>query len=210
MMHGVQLWLALPDAFRHTARGFEHHAPEPVSGDGYALSVFLGSLGGSTSPVTTYSPLLGAELRLAAGRSVSFEISPEFEHGVLLDSGGLEVNGTPVAAGELAYLAPGEATVEITATADGPARLLVIGGTPFGEEIVMWWNFVGRTHEEIVEFRAAWTAELEPGTTAGAAAGAGAPRFGLPEDNGMRPLPAPVLPNSRLRPRQGDGGRRNR
>ncbi|TDK24857.1 pirin family protein [Arthrobacter crusticola] len=206
VMHGVQLWLALPDAFRHTERGFEHYAPEPVSGDGYTLSVFLGSFGGSTSPVTTYSPLLGAELQFAAGRSVTFDVFPEFEHGILLDSGSLEVNGTPVTAGELAYLAPGGTAVEITATADGPARLLVIGGEPFGEDIVMWWNFVGRTHEEIVKFRAAWTAEVEPGM----APADGAPRFGLPEEHGLRPLPAPVLPNSRLRPRQGDGGRRNR
>ncbi|WP_159801726.1 pirin family protein [Arthrobacter zhaoguopingii] len=205
VMHGVQLWLALPDAFRHTERGFEHYAPEPVSGDGYTLSVFLGSLGGSTSPVTTYSPLLGAELQLAAGRKVSFDVSPKFEHGILLDSGSLEVNGTPVAAGELAYLASGEAAVEITATADGPVRMLLIGGEPFGEDIVMWWNFVGRTHEEIVEFRAAWTGEIEPG----AAPPDGAPRFGLPGDSGLRPLPAPALPNARLRPRQRDGGRRN-
>jgi hypothetical protein len=96
--------------------------------------------------------------------------------------------------------------VQLTATADGPVRLLVIGGEPFGEDIVMWWNFVGRSHEEIVEFRAAWTDEVEAGT----APAEGVPRFGLPEDHGFRPLPAPVLPNSRLRPRRGDGGRRNR
>ncbi|MHA7263179.1 pirin family protein [Arthrobacter sp. TMN-37] len=201
MMHGVQLWLALPDATRHTDRTFEHYAPEPVAGDGYTLSVFLGTFGGATSPVATHSPLVGAELRLAAGHSASFEVQPGFEHGILVDSGSVEVNGTAAAARELAYVAPGATTLEVTATGDGPATLIVIGGEPFDEDIVMWWNFVGRTHEEIVEFRAAWAAELEPA----AEPANGAPRFGLPPDSGLRPLPAPVLPNARLRPRTRNG-----
>jgi redox-sensitive bicupin YhaK (pirin superfamily) len=198
VLHGVQLWVALPDRSRFVSRGFEHYAPEPVQGQGYLLSVFLGTLGGSTSPVTTYSPLLGAELRLAAGRSASFGISPAFEHGVLVDGGSVGVNGTAAAANELAYLPPGHETLELTASQDGPVRLIILGGEPLGEQIVMWWNFVGRSHEEIVDFRAQWEAEIGTGADPAVAEA----MFGLPPEDPSRPLPAPVLPNARLRPRR--------
>jgi hypothetical protein len=42
-----------------------------------------------------------------------------------------------------------------------PARLLLLGGEPFEERIVMWWNFVGRSGEEITEYAQAWNAEDE-------------------------------------------------
>ncbi len=197
VLHGVQLWVALPDRSRFTQRGFEHYAPEPVQGSGYVLSVFLGSLGGSTSPVTTYSPLVGAELQLAAGRSVYFAVAPAFEHGVLVDTGSVQVNGTRAAGNDLAYLPPGQDFLELTASEDGPARLIIIGGEPLGERIVMWWNFVGRSHEEIVDFRAHWEAEIRAGADPAAVGG----MFGLPQDDPSRPLPAPALPNARLRPR---------
>jgi hypothetical protein len=108
------------------------------------------------------------------------------------------VNGTPAAANELAYLPPGHETLELTASEDGPVRLILIGGQPLGEQIVMWWNFVGRSHEEIVDFRARWEAEIG----AGADPAAVDPMFGLPLDDPSRPLPAPVLPTARLRPRR--------
>ena len=70
-----------------------------------------------------------------------------------------------------------------------PARILLLGGAPFEEDIVMWWNFVGRSHEEIAAFRQAWEDELDQfGRVQGYA---GTPRR----------LPAPALPNARLKPR---------
>ena len=38
--------------------------------------------------------------------------------------------------------------------------VLLLGGVPFGEAIVMWWNFIGRSHDEIVEFRRQWQADV--------------------------------------------------
>jgi quercetin 2,3-dioxygenase len=197
-LHGVQLWLALPDAHRDTPRDFAHHAPEPVRLPGATVHVFLGTLAGSTSPVPTSTPLLGAEIVLEPHASVALDVDPAFEHGVLVDTGGVRVGGegvTPadVAAAELAHVAPGPARLDLTNDADTPARLLLIGGTPFGEQIVMWWNFVGRTHDEIVGFRAAWEDDPEG-------------RFGhvtgyVGRDGGTARLHAPALPNARLRPR---------
>ena len=193
-LHGVQLWTVLPDADRHGPRRFDHHAPAPVLFDGGSALVFLGSLLGSTSPVSTFSPLVGAELRLDAGASISIDVDPTYEHGLLLDAGDIDLEGVPVAPAELAYTGTGETTLRIRNNGDTPARMVLIGGEPFDEEIVMWWNFIGRTYAEIEEFRAEWEDEAE--------------RFGVTDGyishdpDGLTRLPAPELPNAHIRPRR--------
>ena len=193
-LHGAQLWVALPDSARHTDPGFAHHAPDPVTGPGSSARVFLGSLLGATSPVETFTPLLGAELRLDAGTTVDLAVDATFEHGVLVDEGVLDVGGVEAKPSDLAYVPPGRATLTLTAH-DRPARLLLLGGPPFGEAIVMWWNLVARTHEEVVEWRAKWQQQV---TDAGLADG----WFGVPVGDERPPIPAPPLPNARLRERR--------
>ncbi len=190
MLHGAQLWLALPDAHRHDAPFFERYVPEPVLFGAATVRVFLGSLVGSTSTATTFTPLLGAQLDLPAGASVELPVDPRFEHGLLVDAGAPRFEGHAVASGELAYVAPGRSTLRVEAT-DAPLRALLIGGEPLGERIVMWWNFVGRSHDEIVEYRAKWQAD-------GIARRDPAGWFGLVEGFDGEPLPAPELPNVRL------------
>ena len=186
-LHGAQLWLALPDGDRQVEPSFEHFAPSPVSGRGWTARVFIGSLLGSTSPVTTYSPLLGAELTLSAGTTLDVPVDPSYELGVLVDHGGVTVDGTPLAAHELGFVEPGAESHELAATEE--TRLLVLGGPPFGERIVMWWNFIGREHEEVVAYRAEWEAMLETGPNS---------RFDLPADDPLDPLHSPPLPNARM------------
>ncbi|MCW2817354.1 MAG: pirin family protein [Marmoricola sp.] len=189
-LHGAQLWLALPDGDRETAPAFEHHAPEPVTGPGWEARVFLGSLLGSTSPVRTFSPLLGAEIVLEAGTRLEVPVDPAFELGVLVDTGAVEVDGEPLQRADLGFLAPGRDRLRFEA--DGPVRLLLLGGPPFGERIVMWWNFIGRTHDEVAAHRREWEARLDPGETTRSG------RFELPVDDPREPLHAPVLPGVRL------------
>src|SRR5690606_36217684 len=74
--------------------------------------------------------------------------------------------------GELLYVPPGRRTVHLRAGESG-GRLLLLGGTPFTEEIVMWWNFIGRTHEEVVEARAQWQREIGADDDGGDREGAG-------------------------------------
>lgn len=188
VLHGVQLWVALPDDARHAPRAFAHHAPERVEFDGGVARVFLGGLLGSVSPVPTHSPLLGAELVLAAGADVTLDVDAAFEHGVLVDSGVVEFDGTPLSARDLGCRDAGSDTLRLRVRG-GPARVVLLGGTPFGEEILMWWNFVGRDHAEIETFRAEWEAH--------------GGRFGEVEGyTGAVPrLPAPPLPGVRLRTR---------
>jgi redox-sensitive bicupin YhaK (pirin superfamily) len=188
-LRGAQLWLALPDRARFQEPGFAHHEPSPVDLDGARALVFLGELAGSRSPVQTSSPLLGAELTLAQGQSMQLEVAPEFEHGVLVDVGVVTVHGQRATAADLVYCPPGARRLRLFA--EEPARVLVLGGEPLGEQIVMWWNFLARTHEEIVEFRADW--ERERG------AGGGGPRYGTFPSAWSVTLGAPDLPNVRLR-----------
>jgi len=191
-LHGAQLWVALPDGARDGTPGFEHYAPPEVTGDGWAVRVFVGSLLGSSSPVATATPLLGAEVLLGPGAGLELDVDAAYEHGVLADTGVVRADGAEVKAHELAYLAPGSGRLTLEAGDDG-ARLLLLGGPPFGEPIVMWWNFVGRTHEEVVAFRDAWQAQLAAGYDDG--------RFGIPVGNDLPPIPAPPLPNARLKER---------
>ncbi|MFL6059784.1 MAG: pirin family protein [Marmoricola sp.] len=187
LLHGAQLWLALPDADRETAPAFEHFTPEPIAGNGWEARVFLGSLLGSSSPVRTFTPLLGAELRLKAGTVLRIPVDRAFEHGVLLDSGALTVNGEPLVVNDLGYLPAGLSEIELVASRD--VLMLLLGGTPFGEQIVMWWNFIGRDHDEVAAYRAQWQAVVEGGHS---------DRFRLPHGDLMPPIPAPVLPNARM------------
>ena len=190
VLHGVQLWVALPDSARHTDRGFDHYAPSPLTRSGATLRVFLGTLAGERSPVVTHTPLLGAQIDLPVGAVLDLAVDPAFEHGLLLDSGGVTVGAVAVRQGELAFVGVGAETLAIVNTGDTPARAVLLGGTPFGEELLMWWNFVGRSHEEIAEFRAQWQAQSA--------------RFG--RVSGYRGatewLPAPPMPTTRLRPRR--------
>jgi redox-sensitive bicupin YhaK (pirin superfamily) len=192
-LHGVQLWLALPDASRHVAPFFEHDEPAPVPVGDATLRVFAGSLIGSSARVTAYSPLVGAQIDLPAGGSVDLPVDPAFEHGLLVDSGTPRLLGTPIAAAHLGVAPVGLDTLRIEA-GDEAVRAVLIGGQPFGESIVMWWNFVGRSHDEVVAFRRQWQAEVIAGADP-------AGRFGSVDGYRGAALPAPDLPNVRLRPR---------
>ncbi|MFJ9038614.1 pirin family protein [Streptomyces sp. NPDC102406] len=187
VLHGVQLWVALPDRHRHTDRDFQHHVPRAIRTDGGAeIRVFLGSLAGTTSPVCTFTPLLGAELLLAPRVSVTLTVDPDFEHGLLVDTGEVMMAETPLGQAELGYVAPGETTLTLTNPTDAPARTILLGGPPFDEEIVMWWNFIGRSHEDIARARADWM----DGT-----------RFGEVKGYDGDRLPAPELPSVPLKAR---------
>ena len=186
-LHGAQLWLALPDGDRQVDPTFEHHAPEPVSGEGWEARVFIGSLLGSSSPVKTYSPLLGAELTLEEGTTLTVPVDPSYELGVLVDQGDVRVDGKPLARNELGFVEPGDDSLEIAATE--ATRLLLVGGPPFGEQIVMWWNYIGREHEEVDAYRAEWEALLETGSS---------DRFSLPDGDPLEALHSPPLPNARM------------
>jgi len=189
ILHGAQLWVALPDAQRQTAPMFEHHPTLPVvNAPGLHATVILGEVDGAASPGTTFSPLMGADLALDAGADVRLPLEPGFEYAVLAMSGETEVDGVPVSAGSMLYLGCGRRELPLRAS-NAPSGLMLLGGEPFEEQIIMWWNFVGRTGDEIAEAREAWNA------------GVGAGRFGEVHGYDGDRLLAPTLPATPLKPR---------
>lgn len=195
LLDGVQLWVALPDDARHAEPMFEHHDSLPVvelpaaAGPSAQATVFMGALAGVSSPATTFTPLVGAFLVLPPGSRVRVPVEPDWEHAVVTLHGEARLVA-PVEMGlprdDLACLAPGVDHIDL-ASADG-AQVLLIGGEPFRESLVMWWNFVGRGHEEIAQAREDWEAQ--------------ASRFGTVEGHGYLRIPAPPLPTVRLKPRK--------
>jgi redox-sensitive bicupin YhaK (pirin superfamily) len=185
VLHGAQLWVALPAEHAGTAPHFEHHADLPVmDSPGATITVIMGSLDGTASTAKAYSPIVGAEIALDG--TVTLPLRKDFEHALLVLSGSVEIGLVNLGQGPLLYLGRGRDRIKLMAA--GPSRALLLGGEPFGEELVMWWNFVGRSHEEVVAFRQEWEA--------------GAGRFGAVTggyEGGT--LPAPPLPTTRLKPR---------
>jgi quercetin 2,3-dioxygenase len=189
VLHGAQLWVALPDSARDTGRDFAHYAPAPISLPHALARVFLGELAGSRSPVPTFTPLLGAQIDLDPRARLDIDVDPAFEHAVLCDVGEVEMCGTALAVADLGYQGPSNSVLPLRNTGERPARVLLLGGTPFTEELVMWWNFVGRSHDDIVSYRQQWQDADE--------------RFGAVSgyQGAVSRLPAPPMPSTRLRPR---------
>ncbi|WIM67168.1 pirin family protein [Corynebacterium breve] len=193
-LHGVQLWTVLPDDARHGPRLFENHAPNRVRREGAEILTFVGTLAGETSPVTVFTPMVGAEITLDPSSSVTLEVDATFEHGLLVDSGEITFEDVAVQPTELAYTGVGADALTITNTAPHAAKLILIGGTPFEEEIVMWWNFIGRNSGEVESYREEWQSQSE--------------RFGktlgyIGHDPQGRPwLPAPRFPIIAVKPRE--------
>jgi hypothetical protein len=130
-------------------------------------------------------------------------VRADFEHAVLAENAEVTVNSADVGHRSLAYVPPGTDTLVVTA-GDREARVILLGGVPLDEQIVMWWNFIGRDHDEIVEFRRRYQAELgfEPADPRDE----GKPvLFGAFPPDQLPPLPAPPLPNTRLLPREQQG-----
>ncbi len=188
-LDALQLWVALPESRRHGPPAFEQHDRLPVVtlGDGAEATVVMGSFAATTSPASVYTPIVGAEVRLDAGVRVRLPLERAWEHGLVGVSGTVRVHpvgqdAVDVEPQQLLYLPPGAAAVEVTAAE--PTTLFLLGGEPFESDIVMWWNFVGRSHEDIVEAREAWEADSD--------------RFGHVVGHGSERVPAPPLPSVRL------------
>lgn len=192
-LRGVQTWVALPAQAQHTAPGFAHHADLPAvtlpprSGATVTATVVVGSFGDATSPALVYSPLVGVELRSSAATEFTIDLDPGFEYGILALDCDLTVDGAAVPNGALRYLGWGADSV--TVAADAQFTALLFGGEPLAEDLVMWWNFVGRSHDDIATARADWETASR--------------RFGTVIDDPTPPLPAPLLPTTRLVPRPG-------
>ncbi len=182
-LQGMQLWVAQPEHERHGEPGFEHHADLPqVHWDNAEATLLAGAYLGATSPASFGTDLLGMQVTLRPGLT-TFELRPEFEYAVIALDGPVLVGGhqaqprSSTRPGQIAALGTGhdEITVEVLE----PTRMMLLGGTPFGEPVFMWWNFVARSADEVSSFYSDWRQ--------------GAERFGE-VDSTLARIPAPPPP----------------
>lgn len=156
-LNGVQLWTALPDEHRHRGSSFQHVAEVPVLDlPGGIIRVFAGTMSAATSPAHHYSDLIGADVQIHRGEAVTFALNGGHEHALLILAGDCMLEGVALRAGTLYYLGTGRNDLSLRSSAG--ARVLLIGGPPFPETILMWWNFVARTPDEISQAREDWEA----------------------------------------------------
>lgn len=154
-IHGVQLWVAQPDRTRNGQPAFEHHAELPqVDLNSGSATVLIGEFAGVESPARRDSDHVGVDLDLRSG-TLTIPVRPEHEHGLVVLSGSVHVDGTDVEPGRMATFDLGRD--ELTIATNEPTRVLLVGGVPFDEEVRMWWNYVARTREEIVIAHREWT-----------------------------------------------------
>ncbi|GGE91979.1 pirin family protein [Mycetocola zhadangensis] len=186
-LRGLQLWIALPRDVADIDPFFERHTNLPVfETGGLRASVLVGHLGGVESDATVFTELMGADATIDAGAHVTIPVESHFEHAVMVLSGRVTVAGTPLDPGPLLYLGTERESLELQS--EHGARFVLLGGVPFAEELIMWWNFVARSHEEIVSARNAWESRSI--------------RFGVVNGHGDERIPAPPLPAVRLTPRR--------
>lgn len=156
-VHGIQLWVALPDATRDGDPAFEHHAelPQVELGAGATATVLVGTVTGATSPARADTDHVGADLDLRAGRTV-VPLAATAEHALIALDGPIAVDGRALAPGQVGVLGVGRD--EVLLDTEGGARVLLLGGSPFPDELVMWWNYVARTRAEVATAHREWTA----------------------------------------------------
>ncbi|AKK05060.1 Pirin-related protein [Corynebacterium mustelae] len=200
-LHGAQLWMVHPlserDIVNPQPRLQRYHPPTEKIGDA-TIKVFMGHIEGCT-PANVVAPLdaIGAEISIPAGGSVTIPLRNDCEYAVLANDSSFTVNTDRMNDGDLWYCdaesePQGSRTMHISADS-GPAHLLLLGGLPLGEEIVMLWNFIGRDHDEVLQMRADWEDPSRRHARYGTVTGYG----GTTEF-----IPAPLPPTSRLKPRK--------
>jgi redox-sensitive bicupin YhaK (pirin superfamily) len=154
-LNGVQLWVALPDPSRNTSPQFDHYASLPeLELGGASATLIAGTLSGEVSPARTFSPMVGADIAFHDSANIVLPLNRAYEHALYVFQGEVFVKGQRLDTDTLHYIGPGPEELAISGSRE--ARLLLIGGQPFGEPILMWWNFVARSAEEIAQAREDW------------------------------------------------------
>ncbi len=156
--HGLQLWLALPEADEDAAPSFSHTPDTAIprwARGGVSARVLIGSAWGVTSPVPTRSPTLYLDLQLAAGSAVSLLPQWAEERALYAIDGACKLGGETIAPQTMAVLPPGQ---ELPLTAEKNMRCVLIGGAPLGPRF-MWWNFVSSRKDCIVQAADNWATQ---------------------------------------------------
>jgi redox-sensitive bicupin YhaK (pirin superfamily) len=146
-LHGIQLWVAQPSGTRHGAPAFEHHTSLPRVELGAATAtVLVGDLAGTRSPARHDTPLAGVDVAMQPGVA-TVPVHAGFEYALIVIDGAVTISDHRIATGQLGYLGRGRDKLVLHAIS--ASRVLLLGGEPFDEPILMWWNFVARDRDEL-------------------------------------------------------------
>jgi redox-sensitive bicupin YhaK (pirin superfamily) len=154
-LHGLQLWLVLPQAEEEIAPAFYHYPSASIpalSIDGVALRVLMGSAYGQTSPVKTFAQTLYIEAHLKAGQTLTLPDCAE--RAVYVASGAVKLQHNVVPEHAMAILTAASG-VRIQAIED--SRIALIGGEPMGKRFIEW-NFVSSRKQRIEQAKQDWQA----------------------------------------------------
>lgn len=159
-LHGIQSWVALPQADEESAPSFQHHPAASLPGfeqDGVQLTLIAGAAYGRQSPVAVPSPLFYLDARFSGGASLI--VSDEYqERAVYVAQGAVDLDGTRLSEGTMAVLTPG-GTPLLRTDADTTARVMLLGGAPLDGERIIWWNFVSSSKDRLEQAKRDWAAQ---------------------------------------------------
>ncbi|MFN4309307.1 MAG: pirin family protein [Ferrovibrio sp.] len=154
-LHGIQSWLALPQTHEETAPDFRHHPaaslPE-MEQSGARMRLIAGAAFGAVSPVQTFAPMFYLDVVL--DDEAVLPLPGEYEErAVYVAIGMVVLDGERYEAGSMLVLKPGSQPRII---AQGPARLMLLGGAPLDGERYLWWNFVSSSKDRIEQAKTDW------------------------------------------------------
>src|SRR5450631_3110949 len=156
-IHGLQMWVALPEAKEEMAPDFAHHAVDEfplIMDDGKVVRVVIGSLYGERSPVPTVHETMFANIALRAGATLPLDAA-HAERALYVIDGSIDISGDKFEPRRLLVFKPGD-RVTIKALTD--AHLVICGGAPMDGPRHIWWNFVSSRKERIEQAKAEWAA----------------------------------------------------
>lgn len=154
-LNGVQLWVALPDDHQQIEPVFNHYASLPeVHLPAGKVTVIVGELLGQRSAARAFSGIIGAEISIRKGGNITIPLAPNFEHAFFVLDGDVAFGEERFQHATLHYIGDDREEAELQAREN--STVLLIGGEAFEQPVLMWWNFVGRTHEELARAREDW------------------------------------------------------
>lgn len=155
-LHGLQLWLAIPEADEEIEPAFYHYPAgdlPTVEIEGVSMRVMMGTAYGIASPVKTFAETLYVEAHLQPGQRITLPDAEE--RAVYVASGSLTACDTGIPEHSMALFSA-QSGVVLEATSG--ARIGSIGGENIGPRHIEW-NFVSSRKERIEQARADWKAQ---------------------------------------------------
>ena len=157
-LHGIQSWVALPQAHEEDAPAFAHHPADSlprVALEGGEAVVIAGDFAGARSPVQFPHPIIYAEVRLRAGARLELPAAMG-ERAVCLVEGAATFAGADMPIGGMVVADDAtDAAVEVSED----CRLMVLGGAPMDGPRHVWWNLVSSDPARIEEAKKDWAGE---------------------------------------------------